>query len=85
MTAIDTTTSQGQLQLRAELERRKLRLQRDPDGTYRLEQWRIGSITRDSASPGRKRVTPYHRWATVATFPNLAAVGAGFDDIEVIS
>jgi hypothetical protein len=78
MTAIDTTTSQGQLHLRAELDRRKLRLQRDSDGTYRLEQWRYGSITES----GRECITPIPHWATIATFPNLAAVATGLGDID---
>jgi hypothetical protein len=75
---IDTTTSHGQLQLRAELDRRSLRLQRDPDGIYRLEHQRYGTIT----SPGRECVTPFRHWATIATFPNLAAVASGLGDLD---
>jgi hypothetical protein len=78
MTTIDTTTSQGQLHLRTELERRKLRLQRDLDG-YRIERWGIHSRTKLSAS-GTKVQSPIHRWTTVATVDNLAAVATSLED-----
>jgi hypothetical protein len=79
MTVIDITTTEGQRHLLGEVKRRKLRLQRDPDGTYRLEQWLYGSITRERSSGG-KRVTPFHHWKTIAEFPSLSTLAAAITD-----